>query len=267
MIDRRQLLWMGGAGLAGLALRPTPARAGIQLKSYDPQAGSLLSRALDDPDFWTDADVKTYDKELYDTVLLKDVGDGYLAKVTGEGGRDFQHDTVVRTVFEKNVMLPEVEDGALAVVLLGQGTDPTTGLQFRDAFYMLDFTLFYGTYGQRMYKRVDGDRSVLYFEKLTPQIAQGQWPSYQARMDEVVAGANRRSLFNSVQEVSEIFGMFVVEPGSTNKTRVSFTTKIRFGDGSGAIARMGSQMPPVIRAGLRSGFDSSVAIANRLEPL
>lgn len=266
MLDRRQVLALLGGGLAGLALRPTPAQAAIHLHAYDQSAGKLLSRALDDATFWVGADVKTYGGEKYEEVRLKDVGDGYLAMVTGEGGRNFQHETVVKTVFEHNTRLPEVEDGALAVELLGRGTDPQNGLPFRDAFYMLDFNLFYGTYGQRMYKRVDGTRTILYFERLTPAIAGAQWDAYKAKMDEIVAGANRRVLFNAVQEVSEIFGMFVVEPGTSFTTRVSFTTKIRFGEGTGAVARLGSQMPPVIRAGLRSGFDSSVAIASRLEP-
>lgn len=265
MLDRRQALGLLGGGLVGLALRPRRARANIQLKAYDTAAAALLSRALDDSSFWTEADIRTYDKELYDEVRLKDLDEGYLAMVTGEGNQDFAHDTVVRTVFENMELLPTVEDGAIAVQELGSGTDSRTGLPYRDSFYMLDFNLFYGTYGQRMYKRVDGDRTILYFERLTEQVAGSAWASYKPRMDAIVEEAPRRVLFNGVQEVSEIFGMFVVSPGTRHTSRVTFTTQIRFGQGTGAIARLGSQMPPVIRSGLRSGFDSCVAIASKLK--
>ena len=55
--------------------------------------------------------------------------------------------------------------------------------------------------------------------------------------------------------------MFVVEPGTTRKTRVRFISKLGFGDDAGWVAKMGSQMPSVLRSGLRSGFGACVAIA------
>ncbi len=270
MINRRDALTLLSAGVVsagslGLLLAPRPARAALQLKTHDPETGSILSQALAHDGFWQGAKINTYDNKLYDEVRLKELDQGYLARVTGEGQRDFDYDVVVRTVFENMQRLPQVEDGAKAVVKLGHGTDAKTGLPYADSFYYLDFSLFYGVYAQRMYKVVDGDKTILYFEKLTPQIAGAKWTEYQRRMDQIVEGVKRRALFNAVQDVSQIFGMFVVQPGTTFKTRVSFTTKVHFGEGSGMIARMGSEMPSVIKAGLRSGFDSCVAIATLLQ--
>ncbi|MCK6502676.1 hypothetical protein L6R53_04650 [Myxococcota bacterium] len=261
--SRRELLAVGGGAALALALRPSAAWAG-RLRTHDPEAGSLLSQALDSPTFWQGASVKTFDDRLYDEVRLKSLDEGYLAMVTGEGGRDFDAATVVRTVNDNMQRLPEVEDGAKAVVRLGEGTDGTTGLPFVDSFYYLDFTFFYGVYSQRMYKLVDGSRTILFFEKLTTEMAGAAWPIYDKRIVEVMSGVKRRSVFGSVVPVSKIFGMFVVSPGATYRSRVTFTTKIHFGEGTGMLARMGSDMPPVIRAGLQSGFDSCVAIASKV---
>ena len=148
---------------------------------------------------------------------------------------------------------------------LGEGVDDVSGLSFVDSFYYLDFTLFYGVYSQRMYKLVEDGRTILYFEKLTTQMAGASWPAYDKRIIETVEGVRRRALFNGITPVSQIFGMFVVEPGQVRKTRVTFTTRIHFGEGTGAVARMGSEMPMVIRAGLQSGFESCVAIAKKIQ--
>jgi len=266
LICRRTALSLFAAAPAAALLRPWSAHAAPRLVTDDPEAGPLLTRALTDSGFWQGASVKRYDDELFDEVRLKELDKGYLARVSGEGGRDYRFETVVSTVFENMQRLPEVEDGAKAVVRLGDGTDAATGLPFADSFYYLDFTLFYGIYAQRMYKLVDGDRTILYFEQLREPLAGARWPAYQQRMDQVVDGVKRRALFNGIVPVSQVFGMFVVEPGDHFATRVSFTTKIHFGEGTGAIARLGSEMPPVIKAGLRSGFDSCVAIANKIEP-
>ena len=44
-------------------------------------------------------------------------------------------------------------------------------------------------------------------------------------------------------------------------SKVTFITKLSFGADAGWIAKMGSQMPSVIRSGLKSGYNACVAIA------
>ncbi|RME28273.1 MAG: hypothetical protein D6798_02770 [Deltaproteobacteria bacterium] len=266
MISRRSTLALLSAAPVAALFRPSRGLALPRLVTHDAEAGPLLTRALTDSSFWKSGTVQRYTDRLYDEVRLVELDEGYLARVSGEGGRDFKFETVVSTIFDNMQRLPEVEDGAMAVERLGEGTDPLVGLPFVDSFYYLDFTLFYGTYAQRMYKLIDDERTILYFEQLRPPVAGSRWSTYQARIDEVVARVDRRALFNAIVPVSQVFGMFVVEPGQRYSTRVSFTTKIHFGAGTGFIARVGSQMPPVIKAGLRSGFESCVAIANMLEP-
>jgi hypothetical protein len=115
-----------------------------------------------------------------------------------------------------------------------------------------------------MYRKHDPatNTTVLWFEKIAPAfVGDTKWAAYQKRMQEVLDGLDRRVLFNSLIEVTDIYGMFVVEPGEKRNSRVSFVSKLGFGSGSGWIAQVGSKMPLVLKMGLKSGFSASVAIA------
>ena len=79
--------------------------------------------------------------------------------------------------------------------------------------------------------------------------------------EQLVEETDRRwGPFGRVLEVDEIYGMFFLEPGTTHTSRITFVSKLSFGDDAGFIATLGSRMPGVIRSGLRSGFDASVRI-------
>jgi len=80
-------------------------------------------------------------------------------------------------------------------------------------------------------------------------------------MTQTVKGMSRRVIMNSVVEADSVYGMFIVEPGETRESRVTFISKIGFDDNGGWMARMGSRLPPVLRSGLKSGFNASVRIA------
>jgi hypothetical protein len=155
--------------------------------------------------------------------------------------------------------------GAKLVIPLGSGYDPVVGAEYRDSFYILDLTLFYGYFGQRMYRRHDDARNqtVLWFEKLDSRFVDAAtWTTYQSKMKTALDGIERRwPPFNSEIEVTDVYGMFVVEPGKTHTSRVSFVSKLTFDRDAGMVASWGSQLKPVVRAGLEAGFEASVAIA------
>jgi len=263
--SRRQLM-QGLAALAACSTMPLVARgAPISVPCRDPEAARLLLDSLKTESFWNEASVRTFDDQAYETVHLRDLDGGYLARISGEGTEDYQHQTVVETVFNTLHRLPEVEDGAKTVVRLGDGIDPVNGLAYVDSFYFVDLSLMYGTYAQRMYLLPDGNRTLLPFERLTPAIAGKFWDRYQVLIKRASKKVNKRALFNAVYPVSDIFGMYVVEPGKVRTSRVTLIARLKFGEKSGLLARIGSDMPPVIRAGLRSGFDSCCALASQLE--
>jgi hypothetical protein len=218
--------------------------------------------------FWADAWEKTYDDKVYDRVRLKEIPSGYVPMITGQGLEDFDHDVVVETVYEKNSWLPRHTSGTKVVLQLGQGYDDKIGAEYRDAFYVLDLTLFYATFPQRMYKKHDPatNTTVLWFEKLSPTwTTPEKWSAYEAKMTNAIETMDTRWLGSSIVPVGEIYGMFVVSPGETRKSRVSFVSKLTFGEDAGWVAKMGSQMPGVLRSGLKSGFRASVAIASELQ--
>lgn len=244
---------------------PLDASVGVvNLKMHNRQAQSVLNRVLADRAFWADASVSTYNNQLYDEIRLKKTEGGYVPMITGQGDEDFPEEVVADIVFRRNVDLPKFMSGAESMVRLGSGYDATVGAEYHDSFYLLDFTLFYGHFQQRMYKRYDAEtkQHIMWFEKLDPSFVGGDtWQKYQARVQQVLENHDRRWLFNGYEEVTDVFGMFVVTPGESREARVTFVSKLTFGEGSGWVAQAGSKMPAVIRAGLKAGFDGCVAIA------
>jgi hypothetical protein len=236
----------------------------VDVKLRNAEGQRVLNSILTDAAYWAGADIKTAHGEAYDEIRLKSTETGYVPMITGEGGQDFPHDAVAHTVYARNTDLPKYMSGAKAVVLLGSGYDSVVGAEYRDCFYILDLTAFYAYFPQRMYRRHDDakNQTVLWFEKMDASFVDAAtWASYDAKMKSTRDNLDRRWVLNSLVEVADVYGMFVVEPGQEHTSRVSFVSKLDFGDDAGFIAQVGSQMPMVLRAGLKSGFSASVAIA------
>jgi hypothetical protein len=240
---------------------PPPAR--VRLKTRNAEAEKVLNAALTDANYWNGASKSTYDDKSWDEIRLKQLSTGYVAMISGEGGQDFDHDVVVDVVYSQQTRIPQHASGAKAVVTLGTGVDAVNGMPYTDTFFYLDFEAFYGVYSQRMYRDTDATgRTVLWYEKLDERFVDAAtWSKYQQKVEQTKSSVDRRWVLGSVIEVGEIFGMFVIEPGKSKESRVTFITKIVFGADSGWIAKTGSQMPVVIKAGLKSGFSSCVALA------
>ena len=236
----------------------------VNIKLHSGEAQSILNSVLSNQGFWSDADVSSYDKQLYDEIRLKKTDSGYVPMITGQGDEDFPLEVVADIVFRRNVDLPDKMSGADAVVRLGSGYDSTVGAEYHDSFYLLDFTLFYGHFTQRMYKKYDAENKqhIMWFEKLDQSFVNaGTWATYQKKIESTFESHDRRWLFNGYQEVTDVYGMFVVSPGESRQSRVTFVSKLSFGEGTGFIAQAGSKMPSVIRSGLKAGFDGCVEIA------
>ncbi|MBX2798484.1 MAG: hypothetical protein KTR31_12460 [Myxococcales bacterium] len=236
----------------------------VNIRTHSTEAQTVLNGILDDAGFWQGASQTPYKKELYDEIRLQKSETGYVPMITGQGDENFEGEVVAHIVYKRNTELPKHMSGAKAIKHLGAGYDSTVGAEYRDSLYVLDLTLFYGYFPQRMYYRYDESkqRYVMWFEKIDESwVDSTVWTKYQAKITQTLDNLDKRWLFNSIIEVTDVFGMFVVTPGETMQSRVTFVSKLTFGDGSGFIAKAGSQMPSVIKAGLKSGFDACVAIA------
>ncbi len=266
--------WLGGILIGGLlsaglwAVSPRVSEAGprieaVEIKLRSTSGQLLLNRALTDPAFWGDASSATYHRQLYDEIRLKPLPSGHICMVTGEGDRDFDQDVVADIVFVQQTGLPRYMDGAKVVKALGTGVDPELGVPYSDTFFLLDLTFFYATYLQRMYRKDDGSgRTILWFEKIEPEFVDAAtWAEYNRKAERALIGVDLRWALNSVIPIGEIHGMFIVEPGGARKSRVSMVTRMAFGDDASWIAKVGSEMPSVLKAGLKSGFNASVALA------
>lgn len=262
----RPLAQIGAVILLLLATLFVPGRAAaedIDVKMRYAEGGVMINRMLNEQGFWSDADQSQYNKELYDEIRLKKLDEGgFLPMITGESDEDIPMDVVADIVFQQQTALPAYMDGAVAVTTLGWGTDPTFGVPYLDNFFLLDLGFFYVEYRQRMYRRTVGDTSYLWFEKMDASFVDAAtWAQYDAKIEKTMSGLKLRSLFGSVIPVGQIYGIFVVTKGKNHESRVTFVSKISFGDDAGWLAKFGSKLKPVLKAGLQSGFDASVKIA------
>lgn len=265
--SRRALLTGAGALGTLLLLAPRLALSAERfVRMRTKVAEDLLNKAVAGADWWDGASTSTYSDQQYDTIRLKRLADGgYLTYISGEGNEDFSHEEVVKTVWKHQDKLDLKMSGCVAAERVGKGADPVVGTQYIDLYMLLDFGIFYGEFFQRMYKYPQPDgRTLMAFEKLrADMVDSATWARYQearratlARHDE-----DMRSLFGRIIEVSQTFGVFIAEKGTRQASRISMVAKIGFGEGTGMAAQLGSKMPAVIKAGLRAGFDASVAIA------
>ena len=270
---RRTLL--GGSLAMVTAWMVAPNRvfsAAPALRTRNPEVQRTLNAAVSGADWWGGASISKYTDQEYDEIRLKPMADGgFLTYISGEGREDFTHEQVIHTVWNHQDKLDRQMAGCVSADRLDRGMDNTVGTEFVDLFMLLDFGLFYGEFFQRMYKYPQPDgRTLMVFEKITQgTIESSRWARYREQRDAIVAKhsdkGRLRSVFGKIIEVSDTYGVFIAEPGRRQAQRISMIAKVSFADGGSLVAQMGSKMPPVIKAGLRSGFDASVRIAQQVK--
>lgn len=271
-MKRRELLQgftLGGMSMLLPSVWSRPSFAGgVNFSLHDKVGQKVLLDSLNDPNFWKGVEVERPTGTLYDEFKLKKLDTGYLTYVSGEGGVDFTIEQVVQTVFNFQHKLPAHMAGAKAMSYIAKGTDPHFGVPYTDMFFMGDMDFFYCEYFQRMYRYdLEDGRTICAFERMTKQITgEERWKKYENIKDHNLNTVSMRwGLFNDVLPVTDVFGMYIVEPSTkTHTTRVTLTAKLRFGEGTGMLAQWGSEMPSLIRSGTLNGFNASVAIADCL---
>lgn len=270
--NRRELLGAAFGASVLAALSPRTALAGPLLSVRDPEADRILNQALQGNGWWDGASIDRFDGKQYDEIRLRKLDDGgYLTYVSGEGAEDFLHDQVASTVWDHQDKLDNHFQSAIASTSLGRGQDAKLAREYRDRFVLLDFGLFYGRQIQRMYRfDLPDGRTLLPFERLTADFTDaGTWQKYLAIRDREEKQARDkgrlRGVFDSFVDIDVLFGVFIVEPGTTHKTRISMIAKIGFTSDNSWVASVGSKIPPVIKSGLRGGFDGSVSVCRAVK--
>jgi hypothetical protein len=114
-----------------------------------------------------------------------------------------------------------------------------------------------------MYKINNDERTILYFEKLDESFVDADtWASYQAKIKTVSDEVKLRwAPLNSVVPLEVVYGLYIVSPGQTHSTRVTFVSKIGFAEDAGWLINFASELPAVIKSGLKSGFKGCVNVA------
>lgn len=267
-MKRRQFLQGLGASAALLAVPGLGRASNIEFKLHNKTGQKNLLASLNDPSFWDGVAVERPTNQLYDEFKLKKLDTGYLTFVSGEGGEDFTQEQVVQTVLNFQHKLPKHMAGAKAMRYFGKGTDASFGVPYTDMVFIGDMDFFYCEYFQRMYRYdLASGITICAFEGISKALAgEKRYKKYKETKKDMLDKADLRwPILNDVIPVTEVYGMYIVAPGDTRKTRVTMTAKLRFGTGTGFLAEWGSEVPYLVRSGTLNGFNASVGVASYLK--
>jgi hypothetical protein len=266
-MNRRKFIQALGASGIVCGLPKIGLAESVKFSLHNKVGQKILLDSLNDPNFWSGVKVERSSVKLYDEFKLKPLGQGYLTHVSGEGQTDFTPEQVVLTVLHLQDKLPKHMSGATAMPYISKGMDKHFGVEYTDMLFLGDMDFFYCEYYQRMYRYdLPDGRTICAFEKMDKKrVGEKRWNKYLNIRKHTMETVDFRWMFNDIVPVTEVFGMYIVEPGDSRTTRVTLTAKLRFGTGTGLLAQWGSEIPYLVRSGTLNGFDASVAIAKQVK--
>ena len=233
----------------------------------DQQGADVLNLSLGDPAFWNGAEVELHQGRLYDEIRLKRLGEaGFLAYISGEGAQDFPAAAVAETVYQNQNLITDFMPALKTARYLGEGIDPVTKLEYTDIYFLVDVALFFISVPLRTTRiRIDDRSWMCPIELVTEQMTTPeQWKNYEFIMSIEQDMNVRRWAFSAVVPFERLFGTYIMQPGNDFETRVSMITNMRFAANRSFFADLGSELPFVMKKGMRAGFDGSVHACRRL---
>jgi hypothetical protein len=266
-MKRRDFLkTVGALGAVGMAPRWAQA-AGISFQLHNKTGQKVLLDSLNDPNYWKGVEVEKPTDQLYDEFKLKKLDSGYLTFVSGHGNQNYTQEQVVQTVLYNQHHLPKHMSGAKNMTYFSEGIDPQFGVPYTDMVFFGDMDFFYCEYFQRMYRYDLDGKTICAFERATKTLVKPErWSLYEKTRKKTIEDSDLRwPILNDIVPVTDVYGMYIVEPDSQYQTRVTLTAKLRFGTGTGLLAQWGSEIPYLIRSGTLNGFNASVTVARLLK--
>ncbi len=267
-MNRRNFLQTLGATTA-LGMVPRLARGGeVKFTLHNKTGQKVLLESLNNPNYWNGVEVERPSDQLYDEFKLKKLDSGYLTFVSGHGNQNYTREQVVQTVLYNQHHLPKHMSGAKKMSYFSEGVDPHFGVPYTDMVFFGDMDFFYCEYFQRMYRYDLGEgRTICAFERATKTLVKPErWALYEKTRKSTIESSDLRwPILNDVVPVTDVYGMYIVEPDENYSTRVTLTAKLRFGSGTGLLAQWGSEIPYLIRSGTLNGFNASVTVARLLK--
>jgi hypothetical protein len=257
-ISRRNLI----QGLsASYLVAPTKSYAQkIQLQLHHQRGSKILSDVLSNESYWEGASKAEYIDQYYDEIRLRSLEHGYLAWVSGEGKQDFIDQDVANTIFANQDIIPQFMPSLKSARYLGSGVDKFNGYAYNDIYFLADLKVMYISIALRTYKVQFGSNTLICpIEKVTSKMVdQETWNRYQKIYLTEQQKVQPLSFYQSIVEPDFVFGMYVMQPGIKNKTRVTLVTQLGFNSDDSFIAYVASELPFFLKQGMQVGFDASV---------
>ena len=257
-ISRRDLLQ--GMGACSLLVPSTSQAQNFQLQIHNRRGADILSDVLSNQMYWEGASKAKYSDQYYDEIRLRSQRQGYLAFVSGEGKQDFDAEDVANTIFANQDIIPQFMPSLKSATYLGAGIDPMNGYAYNDIYFLADLKVMYISIALRTYKIQYDDRTVLCpIEKITDKMVDGvTWQQYQKIYESEQQKVQPLAFYQSIVEPDFVFGMYVMNPGQSYKTRVTLVTQLGFNSDDSFLAHVATELPFFLKQGMQVGFDASV---------
>ena len=84
------------------------------------------------------------------------------------------------------------------------------------------------------------------------------WQGYQKTYESEKQKIQPLAFYQSIIEPDFVFGMYVMNPGDTYKTRVTLVTQLGFNSDDSFLAYVASELPFFLKQGMQVGFNASV---------
>ena len=259
MLTRRQAL----KSLLVPLLVPIKSSHGksFDLGLHNVQGNQRLNEVLLNPDFWSNAGTTRYTGEHYDEIRLSSGPDGYLAYISGEGKQSFTAQDVAETIFQHQDLIPRFMPSLISAQYIGNGVAPYNNRPYTDIYFLVDLKVLYMSVPLRTYLIEQGNGSyICAIELITEKMTSSeQWTRYQSIIAQEKEKIGDLWFFQSIVPVEYVYGFYHITPGTNHESRVTLVTQVKFSSSDSILASIATELPFVLRQGMQSGFNGSVA--------
>ena len=233
----------------------------FNLGLHNQRGNQLLNTVLQDPHFWSSSGSVSYTGEHYDEIRLSSGEDGYLAFISGEGKQSFGAKDVAETIFQHQDLIPRFMPSLISAKYIGDGVASYNNRPYTDIYFLVDLKILYMSVPLRTYLiEKDKGEYICAIELITENMTEPNvWKRYQSIIAEEKEKLGDLWFFQSIVPVDFVYGFYHITPGTKHESRVTLVTQVKFSSSDSLLASIAAELPFVLRQGMQSGFNGSVA--------
>ena len=110
--------------------------------------------------------------------------------------------------------------------------------------------------------QLGSNRYICPIEKITQNGTSSTWEIHQNLYQQEIQKVQPLPFYQEIVEPSFVFGMYMIEPGQYNQSRVTLVTQLAIRSEDSFLASLASELPFFLKQGMQVGFEASVLACN-----